>query len=82
MASSVRQALATGVIDEFTLDVVPGLLGSRERLFDGVESFGFDPVEVLHSPHTSATGGWVRRRSSTPVQSSAESALVPGEGGS
>jgi len=23
---------------------------SGERIFDGVESFGFEPVEVLHSP--------------------------------
>ena len=49
-ASTVRQALAAGVIDELTLDVVPVLLGSGERMFDGVESFGFEPVEVLHSP--------------------------------
>jgi dihydrofolate reductase len=49
-ASTVRQALAAGVIDELTLDVVPVLLGSGERLFDGVESFGFEPAEVLHSP--------------------------------
>src|SRR5438128_3294313 len=49
-ASTVRQALAAGVIDELTLDVVPVLLGSGERLFDGVESLGFEPVEVLHSP--------------------------------
>src|SRR4029077_8058752 len=35
---------------ELTLDVVPVLLGSGERLFDGVESLGFEPVEVLHSP--------------------------------
>jgi|SRR5664280_539727 len=48
--STVRQALAAGVIDELTLDVVPVLLGSGERLFDGVESLGFEPVEVLHSP--------------------------------
>jgi dihydrofolate reductase len=46
----VRRALAAGVIDEPTLDVVPVLLGSGERLFDGAESFGFEPVEVLHSP--------------------------------
>lgn len=49
-ASTVRQALAAGVIDELTLDVVPVLLGAGERLLDGVESFGFEPVEVLHSP--------------------------------
>ena len=49
-ASTVRQALIAGVIDELTLDIAPVLLGSGERLFDGVESFGFEPVEVLHSP--------------------------------
>ena len=49
-ASTVRQALAADAIDELTLDVVPVLLGSGERMFDGVESFGFEPVEVLHSP--------------------------------
>jgi hypothetical protein len=26
------------------------LLGSGERIFDGVESFDMEPVEVLHSP--------------------------------
>src|SRR4029453_5327137 len=46
----VRQALIAGVIDELTLDIAPVLLGSGERIFDGVESFGFEPVEVLHSP--------------------------------
>src|SRR5256885_15170349 len=49
-ASTVRQALTAGVLDELTLDVAPVLLGSGERIFDGVESFGFEPVEVLHSP--------------------------------
>ena len=51
-ASTVRQALNAGVIDELTLDIAPVLLGSGERMFDGVESFGFEPVEVLHSPLT------------------------------
>jgi len=51
-ASAVRQALAAGVIDELTLDIAPVLLGSGERIFDGVESFGFEPAEVLHSPLT------------------------------
>jgi dihydrofolate reductase len=49
-ASTVRQALVAGVIDELTLDVVPVLLGSGERLLDGVASFGLEPVEALHSP--------------------------------
>jgi dihydrofolate reductase len=49
-ASTVRQALNAGVIDELTLDIVPVLLGSGERLFDGIDTFGFEPVEVLQSP--------------------------------
>ncbi|NGO74638.1 dihydrofolate reductase [Streptomyces sp. YC504] len=51
-ASTVRQALTAGVIDELTLDIAPVLLGSGERIFDGVETFDFEPVEVLHSPLT------------------------------
>jgi dihydrofolate reductase len=49
-ASTVRQALNAGVIDEFTLDIAPTLLGAGERMFEGVDSFDFEPVEVLHSP--------------------------------
>src|SRR3954465_12908690 len=49
-ASAVRQAFIAGVVDELTLDVAAVLLGSGERIFDGVESFGLEPVEVLHSP--------------------------------
>ena len=49
-ASSVRQALTAGVVDELTLDIVPVLLGAGERLFDGVEDLRLEPVEVLHSP--------------------------------
>jgi dihydrofolate reductase len=41
-ASTVRQALIAGVIDELTLDITPTLLGAGERMFE--------PVEVLHSP--------------------------------
>ena len=48
-ASTVRQALAAGAVDELFLDVVPVLLGSGERLFDGVPDPGFEPTEVVHS---------------------------------
>ncbi|MFC4244907.1 dihydrofolate reductase family protein [Gryllotalpicola reticulitermitis] len=48
-ASTVRQALEADVIDELTLDIAPVLLGRGERIFDGAQTFGFEPVEVLHS---------------------------------
>lgn len=38
------------MIDEFTLDIAPVLLGSGERIFEGTEAFGFEPADVLHSP--------------------------------
>jgi hypothetical protein len=38
------------LFDELTLDIAPVLLGSGERIFDGVESLGMEPREVLHSP--------------------------------
>lgn len=59
-ASTVRQALAAGVIDELTLDIAPILLGSGERILTGVD-FDFEPVEALHSPL--ATHVRYRRRS-------------------
>jgi dihydrofolate reductase len=49
-ASTVRQALRAGVIEELVLDFAPVLLGAGERLFDDVPEFGFEPVEVIHSP--------------------------------
>jgi dihydrofolate reductase len=49
-ASTVRQALAAGVVDELTLNIVPVLLGSGERIFDGVPDPGLTPVEVAASP--------------------------------
>ncbi len=49
-ASTVRQALGAGVINELVLDFAPVLLGAGERLFDGVSDPGLEPVEVIHSP--------------------------------
>jgi dihydrofolate reductase len=49
-ASTVRQAFAAGAIDEMVLDIIPVLLGRGERLFDGVEDPGLEPIEVVHSP--------------------------------
>jgi dihydrofolate reductase len=48
-ASTVRQALAAGAVDELVLDVAPVLLGRGERLFEGVDDPGLEPVEVVHS---------------------------------
>jgi dihydrofolate reductase len=50
-ASTVRQALAAGAVDELMLDISPVLLGQGERLFDDVDDPGLKPVEVIHSPH-------------------------------
>jgi dihydrofolate reductase len=49
-ASTVRQALLAGVIDELWLDIVPVLLGSGEGILNGIAEFDFEPAEVLHSP--------------------------------
>ncbi len=50
-ASTVRQALAAGAIDQLILDIAPVLLGTGERIFDGVADPGLTPVEVVHSPY-------------------------------
>jgi dihydrofolate reductase len=50
-ASTVRQALAAGAIDELILNIVPVLLGDGERIFDGATDTRFEPVEALHSPN-------------------------------
>lgn len=49
-ASTVRQGLRAGVVDELVLDVAPVLLGAGERLFDGSFGIRLEPVEVLPSP--------------------------------
>jgi dihydrofolate reductase len=61
-ASTVRQALAAGALDEIVLDVAPVLLGAGERLFDGVVDPGFEPLEAVHSAHATHIRYRVARR--------------------
>src|SRR3954452_22291454 len=50
-ASTVRQALVAGVVDELTLDIAPVLLGRGVRLWDGLEGLEKDyDVEATSSP--------------------------------
>jgi dihydrofolate reductase len=49
-ASTVRQALTAGVIDELVLDFAPVVLGAGEALFEGVPDLRLEPFEVIHSP--------------------------------
>jgi dihydrofolate reductase len=49
-ASTVRQALKAGVIDELVVDISPVLLGSGERIFDDVGDLDLEQVEAFHSP--------------------------------
>jgi dihydrofolate reductase len=48
-ASTVRQALAAGVIDDIYLDIVPISLGGGETIFDGPQSDVFAQLDVAYS---------------------------------
>ncbi|QOT17762.1 dihydrofolate reductase family protein [Paenarthrobacter sp. YJN-5] len=49
-ASTARQFLAAGLIDELRLHVAPIVLGGGERLLDGVGEVQLEPVEVRGTP--------------------------------
>jgi dihydrofolate reductase len=51
-ASTVRQYLRAGLVDEFRLHVVPVLLGDGERLFEHLDgaTAGYECAEVVSSP--------------------------------
>lgn len=49
-ASTVRQALSAGAIQDLYVDVSPVLLGRGERMFDDIPLASLTQVEVTHSP--------------------------------
>jgi len=51
-AATVREYLRAGLVDEMHVPVVPVLLGSGERVFDGLENLpaGYECVEFAASP--------------------------------
>lgn len=49
-ASTVRQALAAGAIEDLYLDVIPVLLGRGESMFDALPPMSLTQREVSHSP--------------------------------
>src|ERR1700694_2320098 len=49
-ASTVRQYLAAGSLDELYLHIVPVILGAGERLLEDVGDSGLEPIEVGASP--------------------------------
>jgi dihydrofolate reductase len=49
-ASTVRQALAAGELDELWLEVAPVVLGSGERIFDGTITPSLEILAAEHSP--------------------------------
>ena len=49
-ASTVRQYLAAGMLDELYLHIVPVILGAGERLLEDVGDPTIEPVKVITSP--------------------------------
>jgi len=51
-ANAARQYLVAGLIDEMEISLVPALLGSGERLFDGVgdDLHGLELVRTVATP--------------------------------
>jgi dihydrofolate reductase len=49
-ASTVRQYLAAGLLDELYLHIIPVVLGSGERLLEDVGDPKLEPIKVVDSP--------------------------------
>ena len=51
-ADLIRQALAAGVVEEFTLSIAPVVLGGGKRLFEGFDiPAELEPINVRQSPY-------------------------------
>jgi dihydrofolate reductase len=50
-ASTVRQALLAGVVDEISLAINPVVMGSGERLFEGITGLDLEIANVIVSPN-------------------------------
>jgi dihydrofolate reductase len=50
-ASTIRQALSAGVVDELVLDIAPVILGSGESPINGLIDLRLEPIEATHSPY-------------------------------
>jgi len=48
--NTVQQALRAGLVDEFELHLAPVLLGSGERLLDGIGALDVEQVRVVEAP--------------------------------
>jgi len=49
-ASTIRQYLRAGLLDELYLHIVPVILGAGERLFEDVGDPTLEPIKVVDSP--------------------------------
>lgn len=49
-ATTVRQYLAAGLLDELVLHLVPAVLGAGERLWEGLGGMELQPYRVVSSP--------------------------------
>jgi dihydrofolate reductase len=50
-ANAAQQYLAAGLVDELQLNIVPVLLGERERLFENVGAdVQLEQTQVVHTP--------------------------------
>ena len=49
-ADAIRQAIAAGAVDDFTLHMAPVLLGGGNRLFDRALPLRCTPASAVHSP--------------------------------